>query len=333
MMNQLGTQKKALSLRCYSLKRQDGIALIMVLWVLAILMALVFSFSYAARTETSSALAFKQYSAYTFLSAAGFEHAVVELLYHMNNPVLEDTEPLRTDGTVYAYKTKTGSYSFSIMDESGKVDLNKAPEVLLRAMFSHFVAEDEDADSIVDSLLDWRDADDLYRLNGAENDYYQSLPNPYEARNADFETIEELILVKGVTAGLLYGGPERTGIIDFLTVHAPSDKINLTTAPREVLLAIPGMTSTFADALMASRGSEDTEVLEGIAGLDVTAFSSYAVSGSGGNTFTIDSVGYSSADQSGYKTRSTVSIQRHGDIQYYYYKSPVEIRNGRINNN
>jgi general secretion pathway protein K len=316
-----------------ALMSRNGIALIMVLWVLAILMAIVFSFSYTARTETSSALSFRQNSAHKFLSEAGFEHAVVELLYHMNNPVLEDTEPIRMDGTAYEYKTSGGSYSFSIMDESGKVDLNKAPEVLLRTMFSHFVSEDEDADSIVDSLLDWRDADDLYRLHGAENDYYQSLPNPYEAKNADFETVEELILVKGVTSGLLYGGPERRGIIDFLTVHSPSGTINITSAPREVLLSVPGMTSDIADAIIASRASEDTEQLEGIVGLDIAAFSSYAVSGTGGNTFTIDAVGYGTVDQSGYATRATVSIQRHGEIQYHYYKSPLELRNVRINNN
>lgn len=296
-------------------------------------MAIVFSFSYTARTETFSALSFKQNSAHKFLSEAGFEHAVVELLYNMNNPGLEDTEPLRTDGTTYEYKTNGGSYSFSIMDESGKVDLNKAPEVLLRAMFSHFVSEDEDADGIVDSLLDWRDADDLYRLHGAEDDYYRSLPNPYEARNANFETVEELILVKGVTAELLYGGPERRGIIDYLTVYAPSGKVNITSAPREVLLSVPGMTSDFADAIIASRASEDTEQMEGIVGLDVAAFSSYAVSNTGGNTFTIDAVGYGTRDQSGYATRATVSIQRLGEIQYHYYKSPLELRNVRINNN
>lgn len=333
MMKQHEIRKKGCRTVRSSLMSRHGIALIMVLWVLAILMTIVFSFSYTARTETFSALSFKQNTAHKFLSEAGFERAVVELLYDMNNPVLEDAEPLRKDGTTYEYQTNGGSYSFSIIDESGKVDLNKAPEVLLRAMFSHFVSEDEDADGMVDSLLDWRDADDLHRLHGAESDYYESLPTPYEAKNADFETVEELILVKGVTAELLYGSPERKGIIDYLTVHAPSGKINIEAAPREVLLSVPGMTSDFADAIIASRASEDTEQLEGIVGLDVAAFSSYAVSGTEGNTFTIDAVGYETRDQSGYATRATVSIQQDGEIHYHYFKSPLELRNVRIDNN
>jgi len=55
------------------------------------------------------------------------------------------------------------------------------------------------------SILDWRDPDDLYRMNGAEPDYYQSLKEPYRCKNGNLDSIEELLLVRGVTPELFYG--------------------------------------------------------------------------------------------------------------------------------
>ena len=54
--------------------------------------------------------------------------------------------------------------------------------------------------------MDWRDKDNLHRLNGAEDDYYLSLPQPYKCKNGDFTSIEELLLVRGVTPEIFYGG-------------------------------------------------------------------------------------------------------------------------------
>ena len=50
-------------------------------------------------------------------------------------------------------------------------------------MLNPFDLDEQDRDIIVDSILDWRDADDLYRLNGAENEYYESLTYPYGTKN------------------------------------------------------------------------------------------------------------------------------------------------------
>jgi general secretion pathway protein K len=69
-----------------------------------------------------------------------------------------------------------------------------------------FDLDDKEKDIIVDSILDWRDNDDLRRLHGAEDEYYQSLPDPYRAKNDDFESVEELLLVKGITPEIFHGG-------------------------------------------------------------------------------------------------------------------------------
>ena len=94
-----------------------------------------------------------------------------------------------------------------IFNESGKISLNgltDASGIMVNNLLVNLGSPPEEANRIVDSILDWKDEDDLHRLNGAESDYYQSLPHPYKARNADFESLEELLLVKGVTPDILY---------------------------------------------------------------------------------------------------------------------------------
>ena len=60
-------------------------------------------------------------------------------------------------------------------------------------------------DDVADAILDWIDADDNPRPNGAESQYYLGLPLPYVPRNGPPVTIDELLLVRGVTPELLYG--------------------------------------------------------------------------------------------------------------------------------
>lgn len=60
-------------------------------------------------------------------------------------------------------------------------------------------------DQISDAILDWIDADDTPREQGAEAEYYAALSPPYAPRNGVPASIEELLLVRGVTPELLFG--------------------------------------------------------------------------------------------------------------------------------
>ncbi len=300
-----------------------GIALLLVLWVLMLLMVIVLSFAYLARTEALATLAFKNGLSKKFLAEAGIQRAAVEVLYRNQNKTLPQTEGQevwRLDGTQYKVDTDGGSYTVSLLDESGRVDINKTPEVILKNLLLNRGIKEEDADTIVDSIQDWRDPDDLRRLHGAESDYYMSLPNPYKAKNADFETVEELLLVKGMTADILYGGGK--GLVDILTVNGTSGKINLNAAPREVLMAIPGMTSELADALMENRKAQPPLNPAEILGGSYAAIAQYAEPLET-NVFTVESVGYAAGDKSGYGIMATIRFDTDNKIRYLYYKSPV----------
>ena len=307
---------------------QKGLALIMVLWVLTILTVTVFSFSYMTRTEAYAVLSFRQTIEKKFLAEAGMERGVAELFYMSANKnavsVTPGSEAWRTDGRQYKIVTDNGYYIVRITNEAGKVDINTTPELILRNLLLNLGLNLDNVDIIVDSVMDWKDSDDLHRLHGAENDYYMSLPNPYKAKNANFETLEELLLVKGITPEVLYGEKGKKGLIDFLTVNSKMTKININAAPKEVLSAIPGITPELADSIIAIRETQEIQDVRGVLGNNYSLASPY-IDLTGASAFTIVSSGYKGTEKSGYTIRATVTPEANNKFKYHYFKSPVDL--------
>ena len=70
-------------------------------------------------------------------------------------------------------------------------------------------------EEIADSIMDWLDDDEEPRPYGAEIEFYSTLSTPYEPANGAMQTVDELLLVKGVTPTLLFGADtNRNGVID-----------------------------------------------------------------------------------------------------------------------
>lgn len=115
------------------------------------------------------------------------------------------------------YNTAEKTIRYGITPESTKLNINTAGDDQLRALIMPLLLKlgVENAPEIVDAILDWRDQDDEQRGGGAENAYYNALTPPYNCKNAPFTTIEELLLVKGVNAGMLYGEDvNRNGLLE-----------------------------------------------------------------------------------------------------------------------
>ena len=98
--------------------------------------------------------------------------------------------------------------AYGLIDLAGRVNINTAPlEMLLKlpGMTSELAA----------SIVDWRDPDDDVTPGGAENEYYLLLDEPYQCKNAPFESVEELLLVKGATHAILFGeDTNRNNMLD-----------------------------------------------------------------------------------------------------------------------
>src|SRR5262249_41421166 len=105
-------------------------------------------------------------------------------------------------------------FAFGLQDEGGKIDLNSATEDMLVALPG---LPQEAADAIVD----WRDADSTTSGPGAEDDFYSNISNhpdineAYKAKNANFESVEELRLVRWMTEDILHGvDANHNGVLD-----------------------------------------------------------------------------------------------------------------------
>ena len=154
----------------------------------------------------------------------------------------------KRDGTVHTWKDGDITLAASATDESAKIDLNAASEVLLRSLFVNLGGADPDlAAHIADAIQDWRDPDDLTRPNGAEQADYQAAGLKYKPANAPFETVTELARVMGVTPAIY------ARVADSLTVHSRQAGINPATASRNVLLALPNATPDAVDAFLQQR--------------------------------------------------------------------------------
>jgi general secretion pathway protein K len=317
------------------LASERGVALLMVLWILTILMVIVLSFTFMARTETHGTLYFKEGAEKKFLAEAGVTRGIMEIFYrgwYKNQPdTLEGSEVVKVDGTKYMGKLGNDYYIYSVLDESGKLNLNLLSDIsgiILNNMLVKRGVPKEQADTIVDSILDWMDTDENHRLHGAESDYYMTLPNPYKARNDKFEAVEELLLVKGMTPAILYGDGVKPGIDTLLTVNSKTGGINLNTAPKEVIAALPGLTTEMADQIISLRGAGEIKDLESVKtalGEAYKPISSY-VGLTESNMYTIESAGYKRGGKQGLEVKITVEIQDNGKYRCIYYKSPAGTR-------
>lgn len=313
---------------------QRGIVLIMVMWILTIMIVIAFAFASMARTEVFSTLAFKESVENKFIAEGGIARGIVELVYrdkHRSDALTEEiAESWKIDGTPHEVEVGKGLCRIRLVSESGKVDINAVSEIVLRNLITNLGIkgrDGEEPDAIVDAILDWKDGDDLVRLNGAEDAYYQSLPAPYAPKNANLESVEELLLVKGVSPAVLYGNGEKKGLFDFVTVYSGSGQINANAAPREVLMAVPGMTEDVADSIISFRETREiktpqdlSEVLGGLAST-MQAYLSYDA----GTAFTIQAEGISPGKKAGHAIRAIVKNENN-KYKYIYYKNPEEIR-------
>ncbi len=274
------------------LKSQQGIALFLVLWVLTLLMVIVGEFCYTMRTEMRITRNFMEQAQAKAIAEAGLFKTIAGLLNQkgtttkLNTSAEDDpaTEVLRININPPPTAFGDGAFRVRIDNESGKINLNMAESRLLRLAFAGLELDPMEINVIIDSIIDWRDADHLHRLNGAEDDYYRNLAEPYDCKDAPFDSIDELLLVRGMTQKIM-----DSGLRDILTVLSPKkkapsnltplerakqqqnnqknkdsfdyQKICLNAASKKMLLALPLITEELAQDILAFREEKDFATL------------------------------------------------------------------------
>ncbi|MEJ2218704.1 MAG: type II secretion system protein GspK [Gemmatimonadota bacterium] len=119
-------------------------------------------------------------------------------------------------------------------DAGARLDVNRADEAELRGLLVALHVDAGLADRIAQAIADWRDLDDLHRPRGAERDWYERAGRPVLPRNGPVESVAELRHVKDVSE------PIYRQVAPYLSVDG-TGRVNLTAAPRPVLLALPGI--------------------------------------------------------------------------------------------
>jgi general secretion pathway protein K len=259
----------------------EGIALLLVLWVMAILSVLALEFSFAMRTEINIAKNYKEELQLYALAKGGVERAVAELVFKHDRRVQQMRKTLKseeippdkkewvTDGRPYLLSSDLAVCELRIMSEAGKIDINVVSENTLRKVVGNLGLQGEARDIVVDSVMDWRDPDDFYRINGAENDYYQSLKEPYTCKNGNLDSIEELLLVRGVTPELFYGrkGTKNeeagkgypAGLKDLFSVYAQGEQIDINSASPIALRFVLGIPEDVSRLIVKAREEKGFE--------------------------------------------------------------------------
>jgi DNA uptake protein ComE-like DNA-binding protein len=221
------------------LARRDGMVLVLVLVVIALLSLAGYTFCEMMLTEHEATLLNGRAVQAQALADSGVEMTRMFLAQPIDlrqqagglydNPdqfqgllVVDDETPQgRGRFTIVASRIEEGApggIRYGLEDESTRLNLNallavdKTTENAGRKLLMGLPGMTED---VADAILDWIDPDDQPRQFGAEINEYSSLDPPYAPKNGPLETVEELLLVRGVTPLLLFGtDANRNGMAD-----------------------------------------------------------------------------------------------------------------------
>lgn len=288
---------------------EGGFALVAVLAVLAVLAVVGAEFAASTRLEAMAVRGFKDRVRAVHLVEAAVEQAIAELMAGASHAVADEDGQLTfhtRDGQALPRPPRErvplgdGAYSYRLSDEEGRLDVNRARPDRLERLLEALGLERAERDVVVDSIQDWRDANEEHRLHGAESeDTYLRLPVPYRARNGNLESVRELMQIRGVTPALFAGAGSRPALAELVTV-ATAGRINVNTAPPEVLLAVGLAEAEVADVLQSRRAGPYLVVPGRFAGRGLAVATS---------TFRVEAEGFVDGRVA---ARATVILQRRG---------------------
>jgi len=266
-----------------ALKTERGTALVLTLLIIITLAGLTLGFSGESGVELTLAGYMRDQAKAYELARSGINIAFSELAAKGEDFDLDEfNEEWRRTGCLPSEgATGTGeegvTFSGGMMAENGKININllrndkgeidEKREAQIRRLFIALGLKEER----LNPLLDWLDADDIERQDGAEGYYYQNLDEPYECANGPFLTIGQVFLVRGMREIERFGEKKEKGLLDYLTIYSDGE-ININSAPKEVIESLSEeMDSAQAAEIVAYRKEkrfESIDDLRKVPGLD-----------------------------------------------------------------
>lgn len=252
----------------------QGSILILSLWALSVLGLFTMSVGYNVRGKISLAERIDLRSQLHGLAEMGVQKVAVELKKEKTSSGFNTLNYSWANAEELFRSVPVGGGSFSVsyvfqdplvgkervqygvQDEESRINLNTADAKVLSRLFQLAAGlEEEEADTLAYSIIDWRDSDTFmgHPEYGAEDDYYEELDMPYKSKNRPFDVVNEILLVRGMNPEIF----EK--LKDKITVYGTGG-VNANTASQEVLSAI-GLSQKAVDKILRYRGGQDGEIL------------------------------------------------------------------------
>lgn len=235
-----------------SLSSSRASILIIAVWVLFMLAAMAVTLGYSVRQKLSLAARLEQRDRARYVSWANIEVAISKIKSQGAAVALSHTEG-HVAGEAGEEKVGFIDNSCGIFDEQAKININRESDMqVLKRLFMILLGYgDIEAQELAAAIIDWRDKDSMLSipLGSAEDSYYTNLPYPYECRDADFQSLAELLLVKGINQKVF----EK--IRSYVTIYGDG-LVNVNSASREVLLAL-GLSEYVANNIVSFRDGKD----------------------------------------------------------------------------
>jgi len=224
--------------------RSRGAALVLVLWLIALMTALVGAFALSARVEHLQERVLDDDARGQERARAGLEYALMRL---SPDPL---RAPWQADGRTYRWQFDGARIEIQVLDENGKINLNLADVALLTAYLQALGEPVDNARQLAGAIVDWRDEDSLLQPGGgAEAQDYAAAGLPYGPRNKRFETLGELQRVLGMT------GPLYRKMLPHLTLYSRQARPDPRFASAPVLTAL----GLDADLVLAQRNQPERD--------------------------------------------------------------------------
>ncbi len=230
-----------------------GSVLILVTWILILLVAITASLVRTVHVELEASRRAGAGFLARALAESGIEWTIASL--YVQGPTSAGSEPVWRNApdtfdsmplgagtwTLYYYDPSNDERRFGVVEESSKLNVNIATAEMIESVVAGVMESSRrtwpyTSTEVAAAILDFRDADTEASESGAESEYYQTLLPPYEPKNAAFESLAELLLVRGIDETLLWGEDvNRNGRLDLAeddgTERWPEDDADTLLAP------------------------------------------------------------------------------------------------------
>lgn len=221
-------------------RSQNGAALLAVLWVISLLIGLVAGVSLLLMQDVDLAATKRQVFRARMLSEAALAIAM--------NPDIKPDDPL-----LRRQIAEDEGWLVEMTGEDGLINpnvlLQREDRPTLQRIFRTWGMNLAEANTLIDRMLDWVDADDFARVQGAESKAYNMAGFPF---NRPFRSVDEMALVKGMEVVEAAYPQWRS----WFSVNASGILDVNETAP-EVLAAVTGADIRYAQNLRAQRLGRD----------------------------------------------------------------------------